>query len=365
MIDSTKKQNLDNLRSEIRFREKLARQHVTGEVLIKDYVNKPFHDVIMRERVAATFDTMKKLKESGVFFDPFIELGAERGQRSLVLTNDFNAQGFAVDISFAQLKTLDYWMKFFEKSRGPIRVCCDAYHLPFQRGSLNFAFCYQFLHHFPTPVPIVKEINRVLSTSTGYFYFDEEPYKRFSLKLYRRKKESKHEPGKLKKYLNYIESFIADFYETEEEHGIIENDEISLEEWVNFMEIFEKKKFYLHSASLFFSEMEKASPIKIRLHKMLGGIISGLVKKKQGLVEAHQKGVNKDIYDLLGCPVCVIPFHGNSNNNSNNNNDRAPLVRHRDYLTCESCGVEYPVIDNVMLLLPQKELKELYPQFVR
>jgi hypothetical protein len=37
-------------------------------------------------------------------------------------------------------------------------------------------FCYEFLHHFPSLAPIITEIYCVLSD--GYFFFDEEPFKR-------------------------------------------------------------------------------------------------------------------------------------------------------------------------------------------
>jgi len=352
--NSTDKQNIDNLKSEILFREKLARQHVDGEIVLDDYMTKGDHDAVMQERVNTTFATMKELQSSGIRLGPFIELGAERGQRSLVLANDFNVEGFAVDISFAQLKTLDYWMEFFNKPKPPLRVCCNAYHLPFQSRSLNFAFCYQFLHHFPDPAPVIKEIHRVLAP--GFFYFDEEPYKRFSLKLYRRKVNNK--PGKLKKYLTFLESFIADQYEIEEEHGIIENHDIPLDQWIKFMEVFDEKRISFHSASLFTSEMGKVSSLKIRLHKLLGGVISGLVEKKQAQSKNKPGAAVKDLYELLGCPVCKIP-------GGNGCPDRAPLVRHSGCLRCESCKVEYPIVDNVMVLLPREEIRKLYPQFIK
>src|SRR5260221_6519816 len=61
--------------------------------------------------------------------------------------------------------------------RLPVRVCCDAYHLPFRSGSLPFVFCYETLHHFPEPGPIVAEAHRVLAPG-GTFLFDEEPYRK-------------------------------------------------------------------------------------------------------------------------------------------------------------------------------------------
>jgi SAM-dependent methyltransferase/uncharacterized protein YbaR (Trm112 family) len=346
------KQSIENIKSEIRFREKLARQHVDGEAVLDDYIAKADHDVLMRERVDTTYADMKRLQDNGVILDPFIELGAERGQRSLVLANDFKARGFALDISFAQLKTMGYWSQFFNKPVLPVRVCCNIYSLPFQGNSLNFAFCYQFLHHFPAPAPVIKEIHRVLAG--GYFYFAEEPYKRYSLKLYRRKTSNK--PGKLRKVLTYLESFIAHQYEVEEVHGIIENDEISLDQWLAALEIFAEKKVYLQSAaSLLTSELGRVSALRIRLHRMLGGGIGALVKKTGAV---NNTGETTDLYDLLGCPVCVIAPSGAGR-------DRASLVRHTDFFKCESCKTEYPIIEDVILLLPRPELKELYPQYVR
>jgi SAM-dependent methyltransferase len=349
---SEDKQTIDNMKSEIRFREKLAAQHVSGEELVPGYIGKEDHDVLMQERVHSTTAAMKRLQEQGVSLSPFIEVGAERGQRALVLTNDFNAEGFALDLSFAQLKTLDYWMEFFKKPNGPIRVCCDVYRLPFQADSLNFSFCYQFLHHFPTPIPVMEEIYRVMAG--GYFFFDEEPYKRYSLSLYRRKVGNK--PGKLRQYLRYLESFIAHQYETEEEYGIIENDDIPLDHWLEAADVFDNKKVFLQSANLLHSEMGRSSGLKIRLHRMMGGGISALLKKESGVPRAAYGA--DDLYGLLGCPVCVIEGA------QAGDRDRAPLVKHPEHLTCDKCNTKYPIVENVIFLLPKDEMKELYPKFL-
>jgi len=352
---SKDKQSIDHLKSEIRFREKLARQHVDGEVLIDNYIRKEDHDAMMWERVNTTIIAMKGLKEEGVTLSPFIEVGAERGQRSLVLANDFGAKGFAVDLSLEQLKTLDYWKEFFKKPELPMRVCCNIYSLPFQENSFRFAFCYQFLHHFPSLEPVFREIKRVIAPGQ-HFFFAEEPYKRYSLNLYRRKINNK--PGKIRKILTYLESFIAHQYEVEEEHGIIENDEISLDQWLDALSIFTGKKVYLYSAaSLFRSEMSRVSTLRIRLHRMLGGGINALVKKAVGK-GGIDNGEERDLYDLLACPECL-------SNKPEKGLDRAPLKKHGDYLKCRVCEREYPIVDNVIMLLPYPEMKELYPQVLK
>src|SRR5919197_1424784 len=107
------RQNLEHLEAEIRFRAKLATQHVSGDVLLPDYYKKAEHDQILAERVDATQRQMHELVARGIRVFPFLELGAERGQRSLVLTNDFGATGFAADISYHQLATMEHFAGIF------------------------------------------------------------------------------------------------------------------------------------------------------------------------------------------------------------------------------------------------------------
>ncbi len=94
---------------------------------------------------------------------PYIEIGAERCQRSLVMENDLACTGIALDISFDMLRCCEYYAHRFNKPRLPLRICADAYRLPFASGSVPFMFCYDTLHHFPDPVPVIKELFRVLS----------------------------------------------------------------------------------------------------------------------------------------------------------------------------------------------------------
>ena len=105
-----------------------------------------------------TFEQITELKkETYLKISPFIEIGAERCQRSLVMQNDFRADGAAVDISYDRLKSADYYRKVFKKEKMPVRICCDAYNLPFLNNFVPFIFCYETLHHFLDPSPIVNE----------------------------------------------------------------------------------------------------------------------------------------------------------------------------------------------------------------
>lgn len=85
------RQTINQKRGEIQFRQKLAIQHVGGEIILNDYYTKEDHDKILLERINVTKKEMADLQKNGVILSPFIEVGAERGQRSLVLTNDFQA----------------------------------------------------------------------------------------------------------------------------------------------------------------------------------------------------------------------------------------------------------------------------------
>lgn len=348
------RQSIDTLKSEIEFRRKLAKQHVTGEILLPDYYKKEDHDRILLERINTTKNKMEVLLNQGVNFSPFLELGAERGQRSLVLTNDFNADGFAADISYHQLKTMNHFSNLFHRGKLPLRICCDANQLPFKTNSISFVFSYEFLHHFPSPKPVVKEIYRVLAN--GYYFFDEEPLKiLLKIVLYRRKNKIYTEKELRKnKYVKLLENYISEGYTDEEEHGIIENENISLKEWIDILSIFKEKDVELTS-------WEKKTKLSNRLsfrhwkHILFGGKICGLCHKS--LEEDKRIRTASELYDILGCPNCIIEL-------PNSDFDRPALNIKGELLVCEKCRFEFPIIEGIAVLLPKEELQRLYPDFI-
>jgi ubiquinone/menaquinone biosynthesis C-methylase UbiE len=345
-------QTIENLRGEIEFRAKLALQHVSGEVLLPDYYKKDEHDRILWERVEMTRKKMTELSGLGINFSPFLELGAERGQRSLVLANDFGANGVAIDISYHQLKTMEHFSHVFKMEKLPLRICCNANHLPFKSNSFPFIFCYEFLHHFPSLQPVMKEVHRV--SSDGYFYFDEEPFKRvMKLALYRQKAKIYSERTLRKnKYVTLIESFISDVPCDEVEHGIVENDNISLMEWINALSLFDEREIDLSSINRFKSKLEGRFKRANIPNYLLGGTITGLCRKKL----QPATNVPADMSDILGCPDCRI-------STNNESFDRPSLVELGDSYQCSHCGFNYPSRDGVVFLLPRSELQQLYPTF--
>jgi SAM-dependent methyltransferase len=248
------------------------------------------------------------------------------------------------------LATTEHFTRLFHREKLPLRVCCDANYLPFKSNSFPFIFCYQFLHHFPSPKPVMDEIYRVLSS--GHFYFDEEPFKRvLKLNLYKQRNKIYSEGSLTKnKYMNLVESFISEAHCDEIEYGIIENNNISLSEWITALSIFDGYDVNLFSIYNITSKLEH----RIRLHNvlniLLGGRIAGLCSKRPG-VEGNSP---IDIIDLLACPDCKIP-------SSNGSFDRPSLAEIPAGYKCTQCRFTYPCRDGILFLLPKAELQQLYP----
>ena len=345
-------QTIENLKGEVEFRKKLAQQHVTGEILLPDYYDKAEHDQILLQRVDSTKRKMRELHEHGVALSPFIELGAERCQRSLVLTNDFGASGFAVDISYHQLKTASHFAELFQRPTLPHRVCCDVNNLPFRNGSFPFVFCYEFLHHFPSPQPILREIYRILSD--GFFFFDEEPFRKPRLVLYKQK-DKFYSRANLRKnqVLRHLEQFVSEKNFDEQEHGLVENHDISLRAWLSSLSIFTEKEIHISSFGNRIRTRlgNRISPKNIP-NMLLGGGVTGLCRKK-----GVDLAIRSELADLLLCPNCM-------SNSPNQDHDQPALIREPNAFRCSSCGSTFPIIDGIMFLLPSRLFQALYPEFV-
>jgi len=149
------KQLVSSQKGEIEFRKKLFQQQVEGEKIFSDEFDVDSIQNILTTRMKATKKDIGALEEAGVPISPYLEIGAERGQRALVLENDLGASGIAADLSFDMLKSADYYAQVFNKAKIPLRICCDVNNLPFLTDSIPFIFCYDVLHHFPDPVPII------------------------------------------------------------------------------------------------------------------------------------------------------------------------------------------------------------------
>lgn len=343
-------QKINNLKGEVEFRKLLARQHVTGETLLPHYYGKEDHDRILLERIDTTRRDLEHLKIRDLRFMPFLEIGAERCHRSLVMTNDYNAPGFAVDISLEQLQSAEHFAELFKLSRLPIRVCCDANKLPFRDGAFPFVFTYEFLHHFPSPLPIMKEIYRVMSD--GLYYFSEEPFRTPHISLYKQKNKIYSEAYKKRsRFIRFLERYVSVDNCDEREYGVIENMDISLRDWIRALAVFDSKDVFLSSSLKISSKLGKRITAKNLPNLLLGGLIKGECRKE---LKISSERLN-DMYDLLCCPNCL-------ERGDKSTGELPPLIKNTDYLTCPICKSVHPVVNNVIVLLPDHLLHELYPE---
>lgn len=343
-----KQQSVKSQKGEIEFREKLFRQQVKGKCIFNDEFDTKGIEKILRDRMKKTFDQMTSLKENGFILSPYVEIGAERCQRSLVMENDLGATGTAVDISYHMLKACDYYKDVFNKSKVPLRICCDANSLPFMSDSIPFVFCYETLHHFPDPTPITKEIHRVLSPG-GHFFFDEEPYKKaLCINLYKGKKIYSKEAlsaSKIRRIFNY---FFSEKTCNEFEHSIVENKNISISLWKQALRFFEEKDVKLQIKFIHSELFNPRSYINFILAYLFGGCISGICRKSGNNVNG-----NSSIYTVLVCPSCL--------------EDGSEVLLDQRSLSffCPKCGKEFPIVDGIIFLLSYTKFEELYPEIFK
>jgi len=340
------KQTVKSQKGEVEFRKKLYKQQVEGQEIFSDEFDVDGIQRILADRMQITKEQISALKKSGLAISPYLEIGAERGQRSLVMENDLQASGIAADLSFDMLKSADHYSKIFDKAKLPLRVCCDINNLPFLSNSIPFVFCYDTLHHFPDPTPAIAEVERVLAPG-AYFFFGQEPYKKVAhINLYNGAKVYSKKAlgfGKLRKILDY---FLAERIGNEIEHGIIENEEIHISDWKKLLNIFSEKKVQLQSLNKISVDLYgKKNYFKYFLNYLLGGNIFGTVRKLGDGVDLNLKRE-----DFIICPNCL------------KTGQEIKLCQQESDWFCSHCHSNFPVVDGVIFLLANDKFEELYPE---
>jgi len=342
-----KNQKISNQKGEITFRKKLYQKQVEQQDILGEEYDADGISQVLKDRMYVTYEQMRALKDEGVILSPYIEIGAERGQRSLCMENDLDAHGASVDISYDMLKSSMHYMQEFKKEKAPVKVCCDAYNLPFQSGSVPFVFCYETLHHFPEPAPIINEAYRVLAAG-GYFFFAEEPYKKvLHVPLYKKKTVwGQKKASALQRILDF---FFCEYVHNEVEYGIIENEDISIKTWTKAMSVFDQVKLDLKTIRNIRTTLQNpASYFSFLIASLMGGEISGICKKG-GMRECVDQGIEQ----MLICPTCRMA------------NKETVLILNNDHALCPDCNLTYPIQDNILFLFVYEKLQELYPEIFK
>src|SRR6266404_782874 len=245
---------------------------------------------------------------------PYLEIGANAGHTSYLLSNDFGADGFALDISSDALRYGITLMDRWGLARSPVRLAGDAINLPFKDGSLRLVLAFQMLSQFMNMERVFEEVKRVLVPG-GIFLFAEEPLLRLlSLRLYRLPYYNLMKPWERKLYdwglLGYLAEEVIGA-DQEESVGIRQNHSMYLSDWHQII----RRHFVDHEYELFVPErgwgerVVKRLAIRLDPHRsvwraarLLGGTMAAVCRKAG---EAPAKVLPPSRYEtLLRCPDC-------------------------------------------------------------
>ena len=284
----------------------------------------------IRERAATTVVDAEELTRRGVPLSPFLEIGAGSVQRSIALANHQRADGVATDISQNALRDAPYVLSLLRQGRAPMRICCDAHHLPFLDDTFRYVFAYQTLHHFENPVPVVAECYRVLGRG-GYFFFDEEPLDTRLRRLARGRRMLSHPPTRAQRIAARlgVEKVFWDDGAHERSLGIVEG-RPDIATWREALACFGSVEAVVNRRLRFGSNL-RTPMLSALLSGLVGGNIRGLCLKLDGMVAAS------DFRERLMCPDCL---------------SANLAVVEREPILCRNCGRTYPVVEGVYRMLP-------------
>jgi ubiquinone/menaquinone biosynthesis C-methylase UbiE len=276
---------------------------------------------------------------------PFLEIGANAGHTSYLLANQFDAEGYALDLSADALRHGVALVDLWKLERSPVRLAGDAVNLPFRDGSVRFVMACQMLSQFMDIESVFVEVKRVLMPG-GVFLFTEEPLRRLlSLRLYRAPYQDRMKPWERKLFdwglLGYLVRDVIGA-EQEESFGIRQNHRMYLGDWRRLM----SRHFAEHRCELVVPErgwgerIVKRALGDWRTARLLGGVLTGVCRKAG---TAPPAAATLAFEALLRCPDC-----------------HRGLRLERGTLTCP-CGYCAPDEGGVYNLLPTKLRAELYP----
>jgi ubiquinone/menaquinone biosynthesis C-methylase UbiE len=346
-------QSIENQRGEISYRQGAS----FGEP------EKAMEDV--RERIEARRGVFERLRTEGRLDGPFLEIGAGVSQTALMLRNEFGVNGAATDTSLHALQAADEIASRIGYPHLPLRICCDARWLPFQDQVFPLAYCFQTLHHFADPAPILAEVRRVLAPG-GHFFLSEEPIRRaLCLNLYRC--ERLEDLNGFDKWLFDIGllRYIAEAYvgsKPESMWGIMENQGISVRQWDRALSVFDEVD--LDASNLFAEDarvlrewlVQLGLPRK-KVERLTAGLfgaeLSGICRVLNSAPDKLPQSPPGDLRELCRCPECHRPLRFTSGSSHAESHVAATAFE------CPNCG-PFPQEQGVHLLFRQAQLEALY-----
>jgi len=280
---------------------------------------------------------------------PFLEIGANAGHTSYMLANRFDAEGYALDISFDALRYGQYLRTAWNLGRSPILVAGDATRLPFRDGSLAFVMGFQMLSQFMDIDAVLREVHRVLAPG-GVYFFAEEPIRRLlSLRLYRAPYPDRMNAMERTLWrwglLDYLAADVIGAWQ-EESFGIRQNHRYSLRDWLAIIgRHFGESRVLTFPRAAGWANQAVVRALRLlpgyteaRAARFLGGTLAALCRKPGALPRALP------LHECLACPDCLTPLPWDASQ-----------------LRCAACGFSAPCEDGVFNLLPSKLRDELYP----
>jgi uncharacterized protein YbaR (Trm112 family) len=196
----------------------------------------------------------------------------------------------------------------------------------------------------------VGEAYRILEPG-GYFYFNEEPFQRLLyVGLFSANRRFSKETLEKDGVLRAVSHFFAKGHCNEVEHGIVENDQITLGSWRDAFSLFKDKAVELEAYGSRLGRVDlfkPQNPMSYAFARILGGTLSGVCRKAGAL---HDEGL--PLQERLRCPSCLLC------------DEEAVLDPVAQGFRCARCGMAYPLVDGILILLPERLFRELYPMHI-